>query len=58
LDLKNKVETRAFVVKSHEGALHEEAKEIKMLKHKLSKLEKVIFKFNMKGVYVFCVCMF
>jgi hypothetical protein len=55
LDLKNKVESLAFVVKSHEEDLHEETKEIEMLKKELLEQEKVIFTLKMKGMYAFCV---
>jgi hypothetical protein len=58
LDLKNKVESRAFVLKSHEEALHEQAREIKKLNHQLSELEKILIKLKMKGMYAFCVCMY
>jgi hypothetical protein len=57
LDLKNKVESCAVVVKSHEAASLEQAKEIKMLRHKLSKQEKMLFKLKSKGMYAFCACM-
>jgi hypothetical protein len=53
LDLKNKVESRAFVVKCYEAGLHEQRKEIKKLRHKLSRREKMIFEVCMKGMYVF-----
>jgi hypothetical protein len=57
LDLKNKVESRAFVVKSHETDLHEQAKEIEMLRTDLSEQEKMIFRLNMMGMCAFCVSM-
>jgi hypothetical protein len=53
LDLKNNVDALAFFVMSHGAALHEQAKEIKKLRHKLSEHEKVIFKLCRKGMYAF-----
>jgi hypothetical protein len=53
LGLKNKVESRAFVVKCYEAGLHEQKKQIKKLRHKLSRRKKMIFKLCMKGMYVF-----
>jgi hypothetical protein len=57
LDLVDEAESHAFVVKSHEAAFHEEAKEIKELRQKLSEQAKMIFKLKEKGMYAFCVCM-
>jgi hypothetical protein len=57
LDLKYKVESSAFVVKSHEATVQGQVKEIGMLRHSLSEHENMIFKFNMKGMYDFCVCL-
>jgi hypothetical protein len=45
-------------VKSHEGALEGQAKKIEMLRHEFSEYKNMIFKLNMKGMYVFCVCMY
>jgi hypothetical protein len=53
--LKRKVKSHAFTLKSREAALHDLAKEIKKLRHKLSKQEKKLFKLCMKGMYAFCV---
>jgi hypothetical protein len=55
--VENKLESHALLVKSRESALLEQAKEIKELRDKLSELDKVTFKLNMKGMYAFCVCM-
>jgi hypothetical protein len=44
-------------VKSREVAVHEQAKEIKKLRYKLSELEKMIFELLLNGVYAFCVCL-
>jgi hypothetical protein len=57
LDLKNKVESRAFGLKSHEVALHEQAVEVKKLSHLLSEEEFMIYKLKMKGLYALCMCM-
>jgi hypothetical protein len=57
LDLKYEVESRAFVVESDEADLHEQAKELKMLKHELSEQEKMLVILSNNGVYAFCVCM-
>jgi prefoldin subunit 5 len=57
LDLKNGVESGAVVVKGHEAACHDLAKEIKKLRKELSEQEKMIFKLCMKGIYAFCACM-
>jgi hypothetical protein len=57
LDLKFKVESRAFGEKIHEAALHEEAKEIEMLRHELSEQGKMLVTLKFKGMYAFCVCM-
>jgi hypothetical protein len=57
LDLKNKVESRAFVVTSNEGDLQKQAKGIGMLREELSVQEKMILKVNMNGMYAFCVYM-
>jgi hypothetical protein len=53
LDLKYKVESHAFVVKSHEAALHEQAKEIEMLRHMFSEQQKMRFRLKIKGMYAF-----
>jgi hypothetical protein len=58
LDLTNKAESGAFVVKCHEAAFHERAKEIKKLRHELSEQEKLIFKLKINGKYAFCVCIY
>jgi hypothetical protein len=57
LDLKNGVESGTAVVKSHEAAFHDLAKEIKKLRQKVSEQEKRVFKLCMKGMYAFCACM-
>jgi hypothetical protein len=45
-----KVDSGAFVVKSNESDLHEQAKDIEMLRAELSELERMIFKVNMNGM--------
>jgi predicted RNase H-like nuclease (RuvC/YqgF family) len=57
LDLKREVESRAFVVKRLEAALHEQAKEFKMLRCKLSDQKKMLDVLKGNGMYAFCVRM-
>jgi hypothetical protein len=53
LDLKNKVESHAFGEKSHGSTLHEQAKEIEMLRHELSEQEKMLVTLKISGMYAF-----
>jgi hypothetical protein len=57
LGLKNKVQSRGFGEKSHESALHEQAKEIEVLRHELSEQEKMLVTLKINGMYAFCVSM-
>jgi hypothetical protein len=51
LDLKIKVESCGFGEKGLEAALDEKAKEVEMLRHKLSGQEKFVFKLQIDGMY-------